>query len=191
MDTYSTHDLQIMLDIETLGKRPGCVILSIGAVVFSLSGQTDMLAVGQEFYSAISIKRTTITGLNIDRDTLEWWLTQPEALKKYTKEPKEDTDVALCNFSKWFNPLLPLWSNGPSFDEAILGEAFHRVNGEAPPWKYNAGRDCRTIFALAGFDMKKEPRTGTFHNALDDAKFQAACVQKCYRKLMGLDEFMK
>ena len=37
-----------MTDLETLGKAPGCKILSIGAVMFNESG------VGRPFYAAIN-----------------------------------------------------------------------------------------------------------------------------------------
>jgi DNA polymerase III epsilon subunit-like protein len=59
-----------MIDIETLGLGPGATILSIGAVRFSTDG------LGEEFYREISLQSCQAVGLEIDADTLEWWLEQ-------------------------------------------------------------------------------------------------------------------
>ncbi|MDA8378644.1 MAG: 3'-5' exoribonuclease [Planctomycetia bacterium] len=54
------------------------------------------------------------------------------------------------------------------------------------PVRYNADRDCRTLFDLAyphgGIPVDDE---GVAHNSLDDAVGQARAVQACVRKLRG------
>lgn len=181
-----THDLQVMVDIETLGIEPGAVILSIGACVFSLSGKHDDMAVcGKEydFYCKIDIANQQLHARKIEAGTLRFWMDNQEAWTNYCcGGATEDFYTALSNFDKWFDNLLPVWSHGPSFDIAHLENAYRHFNKETP-WKYNSARDTRTIFSLADLDIKKYQRSGTYHNALDDARFQATMVQKAYQLL--------
>jgi hypothetical protein len=46
----------VMIDIETLGTRPGSVILSIGACRFGADG------IGEEFYRAIDVLDSLMAG---------------------------------------------------------------------------------------------------------------------------------
>jgi len=52
----------VMLDIETLGVSPGCVILSLSAVEFDIN--TGEL--GESFNMGIDIKSCVDAGLTID-----------------------------------------------------------------------------------------------------------------------------
>ncbi len=74
-----------------------------------------------------------------------------------------------------FGAFLPenpfIWGNGASFDNTILEECFRRTALEMP-WGYYNDRCYRTLKNLAP-NVKLE-RLGTFHNALDDARSQAA-----------------
>ncbi|OFC62613.1 3'-5' exonuclease [Candidatus Erwinia dacicola] len=58
----------IMIDIETLGKKRGCPVLSIAAVQFDpLSGKT-----GDIFYERMSIDAALSYGMP-ETSTLQWW----------------------------------------------------------------------------------------------------------------------
>ena len=65
---------RVMVDIETLGREPGCVVVSIGAVEFGY-GIKDELDLD---VAPTSCQRA---GLDIDAETLAWWLTQGEAAR--------------------------------------------------------------------------------------------------------------
>ncbi len=66
--------LHVMLDIETLGTRAGCKVLSIGAVIMTPQGP------GREFYTTVSRDSQNRYGLVEDRETVEWWARQsPQA----------------------------------------------------------------------------------------------------------------
>jgi hypothetical protein len=68
----------LMIDIETLGQEPGCVITSISAVQFDLTtGKID-----KEFHENISINSCLKKGLVIESETFIWWLDQPEIKKE-------------------------------------------------------------------------------------------------------------
>src|SRR3982751_4177087 len=54
----------VMIDLETLGRRAGCVVLSIGAVGF------DGKTLGAEFYTVLNVRNQLDHGLHQDDDTL-------------------------------------------------------------------------------------------------------------------------
>lgn len=163
-----------MLDLETLGKRPGCTILSIGACVFTETG----LEPGADFHAYLELStQTKYSGAHIDADTVLWWLGQGEAARAaQCQSPRLPVGRVLLDFKEWFysNKVDTVWSNGADFDIPILTALFEAC-GASVPWKYNAGRCVRTIFQLVG---KKPGAFGTVnplaHDALADAKFQAA-----------------
>lgn len=175
----------IMLDLETLGTTPGCVIRSIGAVAFDPNGGP----LGETLYLIIDRASCEAAGLTVDPDTEAWWAEQsPEARAEFDGQGVALAE-ALDAFELFYTTLAPiadkadrLWSNGPSFDEAILAAAY-RALGRKPPWRYNAARDCRTIYDLAG--LKLQHTGGTFHKAIDDAVEQAKLVQEARRGLIA------
>lgn len=156
-----------MLDLETLGTRPGAVITSIGAVRFNSSG------VFTKFYARINPESCTEIGMTIDASTVQWWLGQSDAARKElcSKECLSIGD-ALDQFSFWYGSdlTIPVWGNGTTFDNALLREAYYRMK-RVCPWLYQAERCYRTVKSLRP-DIKIN-RLGTGHHALDDAESQA------------------
>lgn len=156
----------IMLDLETLGNRPGAVIVAIGAVEFH-GGE-----IIKEFYLRVDADSCVAIGLKLDVSTVMWWLKQSDiARMEITKQGKPIRD-ALAEFSKW----IPyddcrVWGNGASFDNTLLAEAYSRARLPIP-WKFWNERCYRTVKNLH-LDVPFAFETGTQHNALDDAKAQA------------------
>lgn len=160
----------VMLDLETLGTEPGCVILSIGAVAFSPSG------IGHSYYAVLNVAEQEAVGLVRDPDTEAWWARQTEEARKVFSEPAVPATVGLAGFSQFCYNLeagskLCMWGNGSDFDNPILGKVYDAF-GLAKPWKYYRNRCYRTLKSFAT-DIKLD-RSGTHHNALDDAYSQAA-----------------
>jgi hypothetical protein len=161
----TTH---VMLDLETLGVRPGCKVLSIGAAVFGPAG------LGATFYTEMDVN--TQVRLEADQETLEWWIKQPpEARDRLFSNTRVRPTLAqgTAEFAKWLYTVAPdalVWGNGADFDNAILAAAYN-VQGHKQPWGVRNGRCYRTLKALRP-DIKLE-RVGTHHNALDDARSQA------------------
>ncbi|WP_165130382.1 3'-5' exonuclease [Affinirhizobium rhizoryzae] len=167
----------LMIDIETLGNRPGGVILSIGAVAFD----ADTGEIGEEFYAAIDPETSSKVGLTTDISTMLWWMKQSEAAREEAFSGKHSINMALTELSifvKWQEPSR-VWAKPPSFDLVMLEAAFRACDQDIP-WHFRVHRDCRTIFDITG---TKQPEVGTAHNALDDAKAQALGVIEAYRKL--------
>lgn len=173
--------VHVMIDLETLGTRPGCVILSIGAAVFNAAGLDG------QFYVEIAQPTCRNAGLSVDQATLGWWMTQSEgaqAILVRTRTlsfaegaPKTLLD-ALVDFSDWFETLAEkgeatlAWGNGADFDLPILSEAYHRAGGRAP-WKPYNGRCYRTLKNMRPGIKLASPEPGRAHNALYDAQIQA------------------
>ncbi|WP_197425373.1 3'-5' exonuclease [Halobacterium sp. CBA1126] len=162
-----------MVDIETLGLEPGSAILSIGAVEFTADG------LGDEFHREISLKSCQAAGLEIDAGTLEWWLSQDDAVTGVLAGGGELGPV-LNAFYNWYPDGAEVWANSPSFDCRHLEAAFDAV-GMTEPWEYYDERDVRTLKSLpiaANVEMD-----GNEHDALDDAKHQARFAAATLRNL--------
>jgi len=167
----NTH---VMVDLETLGRRPGCRVLSIGAVV--MTGESPV-----EFY--LELDPNDQPGLTIDPETWAWWERQaPEVRDRlFTGRDKPGAAQALKQFGLWLDTVATrnlrgdlevcLWGNGADFDNAILQTAYDN-SGLPVPWPFWNNRCYRTMKSLAP-DVKLA-RLGDHHNALDDAKSQAA-----------------
>lgn len=170
----------IMVDIETYGKKAGCVILSIGAVTFKVDGKSHI----HEFYRNICINDSLIKGFKVDQDTFNWWAGQPaEARKQFSVDP-EPIEKVFKDFVKWFNDCKgeKVWCQGTAFDIPILSEAFFMLKIKEP-WKFWNVRDTRTYYDAKGYNPLLITRQGTYHNALDDAAHQVRCVQGAYRNV--------
>lgn len=181
----------VMLDLETLGLNVGSMILSIGAVKF------DPVAskLGDEFHMRIAMEDSQRYGFGMDVSTIRWWLQQSEAAKKeaLSKEKALEVREVLARFfafctSKTTAQIdklesredaeevvevedVKMWGNGAAFDNVLLSHYYTRT-GILQPWKFYNDRCYRTIKSLA--PEIKLTRIGVHHNALDDAKSQAA-----------------
>lgn len=156
----------IMVDLETLGKSPDGVIVSIGAVVFDNEGLYD------DFYEVVDIGSCGKLGLKFDASTIEWWLGQSdEALDVFKKKGRNIKDV-LGRFREFVGKdEAKVWGNGSLFDNCILTTAY-KLLGEDTPWGFRGDMCYRTVKNLA--PEIKIQRAGVHHNALDDAKSQAS-----------------
>ena len=159
----------VMLDLETLGTKRGCVVLSIGMVAFGPSG------LGPEWYDVPDTQEQIDAGLHEDPDTVTWWQKQSAEARKVFSEPRRplgevltDTAVYLANVCG--KTKLRVWGNGSDFDNQILADVYEAA-GRKIPWLWYNNRCYRT---LKGMDRSiKLERVGTHHNALGDAKSQA------------------
>lgn len=183
---------EVMIDIETLGKKRGCAILTIGAVAFDYE-HDDF---GESFYCHVLPQTNVQAGLDVDIDTVLWWTQQSQqAQQSLTSKSAIPLKDALENFTDFLKRCrerarpnkLSLWSNDPEFDAQILEGGYEAVN-LTTPWNFWENRSMRTIVDLgqrfSGRIFKKEfPRQGVYHDALDDAKYQTKLVKAAYQTL--------
>ncbi len=156
-----------MIDIETLGTKPGSVIASIGAVEFSDKG------LGRQYYGRIDIRSAQEAGLTIDAGTVGWWLGQSEEARRELLDTKHNLGGILSEFSVFVHESKAegIWGNGATFDNVLLRTAYE-IAGVKCPWHYTLDRCYRTLKGLRP-DIPLAKRTGTYHNALHDAITQA------------------
>lgn len=172
----------VMLDLETLGRKPGCVILSIGAVEFGPQG------LGREFYTVLNVQNSLEHGLHTDRETIEWWGKQGDeasAVLMQANDPLQSAPLglALGEFTAWL-PATPMrrriWGNGSTFDNAILRAAYDAVGREYPTAFWN-DMCFRTLKTLLPPKYRTKPTIA--HHALADAKAQATDAVDMFRRL--------
>lgn len=165
----------VMLDIETLGTKPGCVILSIGAVYFD--PYSNFISTNT-FYRNIYVPSCTEIGLESDPDTVAWWDEQSDEARDHLQDNQVFIREACQDFVAWLNAdeYTRIWCQGATFDAPIL-EHVLRLVGIGTPWKFWNVRDTRTVYDVCDFDPKTVERIGTYHHALGDAYHQARCVQ--------------
>ena len=170
----------VMVDLETFGTGNDAAIVSIGAVKFI----PEHHFVGERFYVVVEPGSAVAYGGVMDASTVLWWMgkERTEAREAMLAENRVDLPSALEGFAMWYgqDPLVPVWGNGATFDNIILRSAFKRAGIDCP-WGYKADRCYRTINNLkhnATFG-----NIGVAHNAVDDARAQAAHLMEVARKL--------
>lgn len=173
--------MDVMIDIETGGTRPGSVIYSLGAVIFdSFYGPQTW----QVYYSAISRQSCLAHGLVEDVATVAWWEEQGDEARKVLdaiNHPKApDLPSVLKFLNAWIcenkdDKAIRVWGNAASFDITLIEEAM-RFCGIKPVWSYKGVMCYRTLKNLLPHIPLVE--VGKKHNALHDAMNQAThCVR--------------
>lgn len=169
----------VMIDIETLGTKPGAVILSLAAVQFDLSGK-----IGEMWAGNINIQEQLDKGSVIEAGTLLWWERQDKEARDAAYVLSSNTAEQMLNaFAIWYRTLgleYP-WGNSARFDMGLLENLYLRLNMQ-PPWKHYNERDCRTIEFLAPSIRKAIERTGA-HSPIEDCKYQIEYVTKTLKAI--------
>lgn len=159
-------------DIETLAKNSAVpVLLSLGAVKFTAAG------VVERFHVRIDPADCQRYGLEIEADTVEWWMEderQPARAQLATMG-KVDLFAALDGYFLWIaqtglDQLGSAWSMGSNFDNAKLKSICQKIGLEWP-FSYKQEECCRTI--KNRYPDVEFTRQGIHHGALDDAMSQA------------------
>lgn len=170
----------IMLDLESLGTRPDCVILTLGAVRFNPYDITS--EPGPGIYMRIDVDEQTALGRNIQDDTLDWWMRQADDVREeaFGLEDRVSLTTMYRELNRFLVGANNIWAQGPVFDIAIL-ENLYRQQGWPTPWQFWQIRDSRTLFGVHG-DPRERNKVG-LHNALEDCVSQARGVQQIYHQL--------
>ncbi|MFA5366369.1 MAG: 3'-5' exonuclease [Dehalococcoidia bacterium] len=171
----------LMLDLETMGTRPGCAIVSIGAVEFDI--ETGKF--GRHFYERVELQSCLDVGLFVEAHTVYWWMQQSEAARKeiYNPDNRIDLHTALTKLGSFMADLevFYIWGNGASFDFGILQAAVYASGYKKVPWNFRLERDVRTITMIAPEMKQSMPFCGTVHNALDDCIHQIKYVSEIWK----------
>jgi len=169
-----------MIDLETLGTKPDCVILTLGAIKFNPFTNEDPHS---GIYQKIDIDEQDTLGRTQDDSTIEWWGNQSASVQEeaFTEEGRIGLDKMTSEINKFLVGVDVIWAQGPAFDIVILENLYQQLN-KPIPWNFWQIRDSRTLFSL----LKKDPRKSIqqeAHNALADCYYQALSVQTAYKEL--------
>ena len=168
----------VMLDLETLGTRPGCAILTLGAIKFD---PYNIDAFGASLYLRFNVDEQIELGREVQQDTLDWWAKQDAVIREEAlgDENRVSLDDATKQLNKFLVGVETIWAQGPVFDIVILENLYRQIN-KPIPWNYWQIRDSRTLFGVHG-DPRVKGRKG-HHDALADCIYQAQGVQQIYQK---------
>lgn len=186
----------LMLDIETLGRRPGDGIVSIGASLFSPSNDPKVISDPKNhFYRVLNTFDLSNNGFSTEPETLKWW-KERDIWKTLSSQFMNSTATvkSVCeDLSKFIeNQSNPdkIWSNSPSFDVEMTRHMFQKV-GVPFPMSYQKEMDFRTLMELAYPNREKRPRRifeafDQQHHALGDAMEQAFQTSLALKNFTGL-----
>lgn len=186
-----TKRVDVMVDIETLGKQADSTIFQIAAIAFDIETGEHLA----KFNQIANIEDESF--LRVDGSTLKWWLnTNKELLAELLNKGNVTPDELLENFLKWLTFIsddtknLHLWGNGILFDNKMIQQ---QLGEDDYPIYYKNDRDVRTIVDLAGKKLgisEKELKDKYLdeslvaHDAYDDVRYQINLVVGCYGELI-------
>lgn len=181
-----------MLDVETLGVDPDCVVLSIGIVFFNLVDEDDYETLddfNRSFYVALNTQDQIDNGRSVTFSTIKWWKEQNVQAQAVFKECEEverrslSNAAILGNINSQFGDCkdICLWGNGSGFDNPIFNSLL-KTYGLDNPFRFWNDNDLRTLKRMAGAP-KLDIVRGTYHNALEDAKYQVLAAQEYHRRV--------
>jgi hypothetical protein len=186
MDPKITRN--IMIDIESFGRRSTGLVVSIGAVAFSTNQEdvlTERIFSGKpedEFHAVLNFDAAEQeTRFGKEEEALIWWTQkQPVAYARLCEMMRASTlDVKglITQFVNWLKPYCEqgcnVIGNSPRFDLVMIEHAC-QVTGVPFPVGYRSESDYRMLTDIVWGPTDK-PRVGPNegHDALFDAKFQA------------------
>lgn len=171
--------LHAMVDLETLGYEENAIILSIGGVKFDPNGEKII----DGFHFRFDVDEQEAKGRVINESSLEWWGGQDNKAIETAFGSEDRTDVTeiLTFLRRWFVGIDKVWAQGVAFDMPMLEHIFKQYD-MIHPWNFWDVRDSRTLFGIMPVDPRKA-QTFDAHDALEDARVQALCVQQALKQL--------
>lgn len=159
----------IMIDIETLGRRNDTAIVEIAAVAFDLKGKRI-----SSFHIKIAKDHWLDHGRTVTAETLMWWITDNYKNVENILSGNSTYEQALDELSTFINYYKDdntrIWTKGP-MDLFALKDLYETLN-KPIPWEFWQPRDMRTLTDIPGWEKTSTEKNT--HNALEDAINQIA-----------------
>ena len=197
----------LVIDLETIGTKPGCIVTEVGAALFSAN---PFIAGTLELNEEIDYASSKRAGFKADKKTVAWWadkLSLPAAARKDYERyfanhwmAARSVKASISNISMFYNKVMEripageklyLVGNDIDFDKSIL-EHYFAATCTPIPWHYRDWLSLPTVVWLVeiitGIDIKKVIRSKwpTTHMALDDARQEAAMLEMAFDLLRNL-----
>ena len=168
--------VDVIMDLETLGKKPGAVVLQLGMIAFD----RDTGMTYAERGINIDIGSQLLLGMDVDQSTLLWWRAQSQEAQASVFNRgvpiKEAVEAFQDLWGTYCDETSALWARGTDFDPPIWEEAMKRTGVLIAPWRYDKKRDTRTALDVLGFDAKSVERPKA-HQAVEDAIHDLHCLR--------------
>lgn len=158
----------LMIDLETLATCPNAVVLTIGAVKFSLSNSKV-----ETLYLKVDVDSCKELGLDVEETTQAWWNRQSKVAREEAFEGERiNVRLAFQKLADFYSGCGQVWSNGSVFDIVICQNVLRKLKIKVP-WKYWEIRDVRTALSFVPLELPAVP-----HNALKDAENQVESLRQ-------------
>jgi hypothetical protein len=186
--------MDLMLDLETLGKHNESIILTIGAQLFDPSVKGWETRRQRHIHTGdlydpymnvrVDVDEQSELGRTTDNETLEWWAKQSTEAQEdsFSEEGRISLRQALTELTRLAEPCKRVWSKGPLFDFAILEHALEQMK-MPQPWKFWNVRDARTVYSLT--PTLKSRTNG--HLAIEDCRNQILMLQDAFG-ILGVEQ---
>jgi hypothetical protein len=170
----------VFIDIEALGRKPGCAPIELGAVVFDLwTGE-----ITDEFHRIIHPHGA----LKGERETLDWHAERgsyPFTPARYIAA--ERLPHVIADFLSWLpKEIDSVWAWGATYDFPVLDAAFAAIGETKEPWHYAKQECARTVWRRAFGDRKHAHRP---HHALEDCRAGVRDLCEALGRLNGWADY--
>lgn len=196
------NNMELMIDIESLGTVAGSPVVTIGACLFDpYSCDSGEALMSRSMLIRIDISDALKYSNGVDGGTLRWWFEQKDAaIKALVGNDAVSCQEALSKLSRFCNErgafvnkeffpglsALPkanrFWAKDPDFDMRLMQHYYEHpeLRGATMPWKFWECRSVRTVQDLAwpcGDRPSFDVSGGIAHDARWDAVTQAMMIQ--------------
>lgn len=178
--------MDVMLDIETMSTRLDALVLSIGAVEFTLH------AAGPKVHTRMLLvlhwQQQLLLGRHVHQDTQRWWAQQTDEARAHWTHPSVPplpVEASLTELGQYLYTAgvarkggSKLWANGAVFDVGVLEHLYAQLGSNQPPWYYSNVRDARTVYGVCGHvrqatdTMLQQEQELHSHSPVDDCVSQ-------------------
>lgn len=181
--------VHLVLDIETCGINPGCIVTEIGIAIIEQNKVID-----KAFWRLNPSEEIFHLGMTVESDTAKWWTEFPIEKRENLVNGSNNEFVSIYQILPIINTFVSkykidyFWGNSPDFDFKILDELINRINDFDKtefkfPWNcFWKLRDVRTLIRGSGLN-NSEIKNINQHNALDDAIYEAEQLCNAFKKL--------
>lgn len=191
----------LIIDVETLAVAEKAVVLQIAAALHDSENKETMFESLSFRNWKLEVKSQSEHGRVVERETLEWWKTQPIEVQRQALIPNNsdvDPEAALVEFEDWlisksFNKYKDfIWQRGSKDQDWVC--SLMRDCGWIPyklPISFHRVRDIRTCVdvlgqssKLNGYPDNTDELRGMVpdykqHDAMSDIKLELLILRQC------------
>lgn len=188
--------IDCMLDIETLGRGPGCVVTSVAITPFHINGKA--LEPTKVFRMKLDIADQLIAGFTIEPETHKWWMQQDPKVREMEFNGIYNIDKFCIDLEAYIRMIerqyttYRIWATAPKLDFGCLHSLCVHA-GVKWPILFSSERCMRTFREMTKtlYPSFKLPSGSANHCAADDTTLQIKQIQACYARLGENSEIKK